>query len=92
MNRRQLFLAGTPLVLAAGPLQAAAPTGSPNDVGPNGAKTPLFPEDAQFWFETVRMFGADEYGGASFGEGPYYIRPDQGRRLRQLVRRLERNC
>ncbi len=28
----------------------------------------LFPEDAQFWFETVRMFGADEYGGSSFGE------------------------
>ncbi|CDX19754.1 conserved hypothetical protein [Mesorhizobium sp. SOD10] len=28
----------------------------------------LFPTDAQFWFETVRMFGADEYGAASFGE------------------------
>ena len=33
-----------------------------------GAATPLFPDDAQFWYETVRMFGADEYGGASFGE------------------------
>ncbi|WP_114241064.1 S9 family peptidase [Dyella sp. C9] len=30
--------------------------------------TLLFPGDEQFWFETVRMFGADEYGGASFGE------------------------
>lgn len=28
----------------------------------------LFPGDEQFWFETVRMFGADEYGGGSFGE------------------------
>lgn len=28
----------------------------------------LFPGNEQFWFETVRMFGADEYGAASFGE------------------------
>jgi len=62
MDRRQLLTAGLPLALAASgaaaPLSAAEPAG----------KTPLFPEDAQFWFETVRMFGADEYGGASFGE------------------------
>ena len=35
---------------------------------PAAEATPLFPGDAQFWFETQRMFGADEYGGASFGE------------------------
>ncbi len=33
------------------------------------SSTPLlFQDDVQFWYETVRMFGADEYGGASFGE------------------------
>ena len=32
------------------------------------AKTPLFSEDAQFWFETQRAFGAAEYGGSLFGE------------------------
>lgn len=31
-------------------------------------KSLLFPDDAQFWFETVRAFGAAEYGGAQFGE------------------------
>ena len=28
----------------------------------------LFPGNAQFWFETLRMFGAVSYGGADFGE------------------------
>src|ERR1700744_4173076 len=62
MDRRQLFAAGLPMALAASLADA-----QPVPVA-SGAKTPLFPEDAQFWFETVRMFGADEYGGASFGE------------------------
>ncbi len=35
---------------------------------PARPSTLLFPGDEQFWFETVRMFGADEYGGGSFGE------------------------
>ena len=71
MNRRELFAAGLPLAVAAGAAQAQtgsqtqAPTSTPV---PTPDKTPLFPDDAQFWFETVRMFGADEYGGASFGE------------------------
>ncbi|WP_246725081.1 S9 family peptidase [Beijerinckia sp. L45] len=34
----------------------------------NLGKTLLSKGDAQFWFETLRMFGAEEYGGASFGE------------------------
>jgi hypothetical protein len=37
------------------------------DIVPSST-TFLFPDDQQFWFETVRMFGADEYGGSSFGE------------------------
>ncbi|HTB00807.1 MAG TPA: alpha/beta fold hydrolase [Bradyrhizobium sp.] len=32
------------------------------------AKSPLFADDAQFWFETQRAFGAAEYGGSLFGE------------------------
>ena len=32
------------------------------------SKPPLFAEDVQFWYETLRVFGADEYGGSQFGE------------------------
>lgn len=28
----------------------------------------LFPDDQQFWFETLRVFGHASYGGADFGE------------------------
>jgi len=65
MNRRALFAAGFPLVLAAGAAQARSPSTAAASAP---EKTPLYPDDAQFWFETRRMFGADEYGGASFGE------------------------
>ena len=32
------------------------------------AKPPLFPDNIQFWYETVRAFGAASYGGSEFGE------------------------
>jgi len=64
MNRRTLFALAPAMAIAA----AAAAQTPPAAPGPAMLKTPLFPEDAQFWFETQRMFGADEYGGASFGE------------------------
>ena len=32
------------------------------------SKPLLFAEDVQFWYETLRVFGADEYGGSQFGE------------------------
>ena len=32
------------------------------------SKPPLFAGDVQFWYETLRVFGADEYGGSQFGE------------------------
>ena len=66
MNRRELFVAGLPLMIAAGDARATEP--SPAVSAAAIQKTPLFSDDAQFWFETQRMFGADEYGGASFGE------------------------
>ncbi|MEC3981209.1 alpha/beta hydrolase family protein [Amycolatopsis sp. H20-H5] len=28
----------------------------------------LFPEDVQFWYETLRLFGHTSYGGSEFGE------------------------
>ncbi len=64
MNRRQMFAASLTTALAAGAGVGAASA----QPAPASAATPLFPDDAQFWFETLRMFGADEYGGASFGE------------------------
>ena len=64
MNRRQLFAASLPLALAA---QTATAADAPPPSAP-APTTPLFPDDVEFWFETQRMFGADEWGGASFGE------------------------
>jgi len=69
MNRRQLFATGLTSALAAATATSAlAADAPPAAAAPAAPPTPLFPDDAEFWFETVRMFGADEYGGASFGE------------------------
>jgi hypothetical protein len=32
------------------------------------SKPPLFPDNAQFWYETQRAFGAASYGASEFGE------------------------
>jgi len=32
------------------------------------SKPPLFPDNAQFWYETRRAFGAAGYGASEFGE------------------------
>ena len=47
---------------AALPSNAAVPVNVPN------RKPLLFPDHAQFWFETQRAFGAAGYGGSEFGE------------------------
>jgi alpha-beta hydrolase superfamily lysophospholipase len=65
MDRRTLFALGPALALATGAAAAQTPPAKPGGAMP---KTPLFEDDVQFWYETQRMFGADEYGGASFGE------------------------
>lgn len=44
---------------------AASAAGSPEG---HTAKPPLFPDNIQFWYETVRAFGAAGYGGSEFGE------------------------
>lgn len=38
------------------------------DPGSATAKLPLFSDNVQFWFETLRAFGASSYGGSEFGE------------------------
>jgi len=65
MNRRTLFALGPALALAPAFVGAQTPPAAPAAMTD---KPPLFADDAQFWFETLRMFGAEEYGGASFGE------------------------
>ena len=65
MNRR-LFMQ-TAAVLAAAtamPLSMTAAQAAPAE----GTEALLFKDDPEFWYETVRLFGASEYGGALFGE------------------------
>src|ERR1700753_1564384 len=35
---------------------------------PSSAKSPFFPDNLQFWYETKRAFGASSYGASEFGE------------------------
>ena len=72
MNRRALFAAG-PALAALAASGATPPTAARADR--RRRQTPLFPDDAQFWFETVRMFGADEYGGALVRRGAGHLAP-----------------
>jgi dienelactone hydrolase len=74
MNRRSLFHTAAALAAATAAATvstrvlaqaASAPAVSP---APAGTDALLFKDDPQFWYETVRMFGAAEYGGALFGE------------------------
>src|ERR1700761_3604257 len=70
MDRRTLLALAPLVTLFAGEAFAengepAAPAAAPASPA---AKSPLFADDAQFWFETQRAFGAAEYGGSLFGE------------------------
>jgi len=67
MNRRGLFQVGAALAAAAaGASTPARAEGA--DAPARGTSALLFEDDPQFWYETVRLFGAAEYGGALFGE------------------------
>lgn len=72
MDRRTLLELGVSLAaMATSTLAiAATPAGSvpAASAPPSAVKPPLFPDDAQFWFETQRIFGNAEYGGSLFGE------------------------
>jgi len=69
MNRRLLLALPIQVALAADGLATGAHAQTPQAPSkPPGPSNPLFPDDAEFWYETLRMFGADEYGASSFGE------------------------
>jgi pimeloyl-ACP methyl ester carboxylesterase len=69
MDRRTLLaLAPLATLVTNGALaENAEPAKEPTTAG-TGTKPPLFADDAQFWFETQRAFGAAEYGASLFGE------------------------
>ncbi|EKS38920.1 alpha/beta hydrolase family protein [Afipia clevelandensis] len=71
MDRRTLLELGVSLATVATSSFAVAQTAPPAAGAapkPPATKPPLFPDDVQFWFETQRIFGNAEYGGALFGE------------------------
>jgi dienelactone hydrolase len=71
MHRRSI-LAGLPFAAAA--LAGALPATGASATAPaaqgasEAAAPPLFADNAQFWFETERIFGSSSYGVAQFGE------------------------
>lgn len=68
MDRRTLLALGPATLLFANAALAAEGAFRVESHSRPVVKPPLFPEDAQFWYETRRAFGAAEYGGALFGE------------------------
>lgn len=44
------------------------PSSPAEEAGAAKSKALLFPDNIQFWYETVRAFGAASYGGSEFGE------------------------
>ena len=69
MNRREFTSVGSPSAMMAASSQAGAqsPSVTHAEAAPEG-KPPLFPDNAQFWYETRRAFGAASYGASEFGE------------------------
>src|SRR3974390_1694510 len=69
MDRRECRSSGIPFAMMASASQAGAQSSTVNHAGAaTGNKPPLFPDDAQFWYETRRAFGASSYGASEFGE------------------------
>jgi dienelactone hydrolase len=69
MDRRVVLALGVPLATVISGVNAEEGPFRAGSAGPPiPEKTPVFPDNAQFWYETQRAFGAAEYGGALFGE------------------------
>jgi hypothetical protein len=69
MDRRLMLSLPIQVALASEGLAAGARAQTPQASSQSACPpNPLFPDDAEFWYETLRMFGADEYGASSFGE------------------------
>ncbi len=59
----------TPNALAGADTGPATAASHPGESQPSAkAKPLLFPDNIQFWYETLRAFGAAGYGGSEFGE------------------------
>jgi len=68
MNRRDFMASGIALAsMTAGNVEALQSSSPAAPANPPG-KPPLFPDNIQFWYETMRAFGASSYGGSEFGE------------------------
>jgi hypothetical protein len=69
MNRRAILIGGA-AGLTAHTIGAGAQSFGASAQGPRQSRMPhlLFADDPQFWFETLRVIGAADYGGAQFGE------------------------
>jgi len=68
MNRSTILHVGAALAAAASTKTGAQAQSPPSAAEHAGTAALLFQNDPQFWYETVRLFSAAEYGGASFGE------------------------
>src|SRR6516165_5565728 len=69
MERKDFMGTETPFtVTAAGSKAGAQSSNVEHAEVVSESKPPLFPDNAQFWYETHRAFGAGSYGASEFGE------------------------
>lgn len=69
MDRRAFMSAAIPFTLmAASPGASAQSSNVTRAEAASQSKSPLFPDNTQFWYETRRAFGAADYGASEFGE------------------------
>src|SRR6516225_1406316 len=66
MDRKEFM---SPFAMMAAIPEAGTQSSTVTHAGaPTETKPPLFPDNAQFWYETHRAFGAGSYGASEFGE------------------------
>lgn len=68
MNSKGSIQGGVPASAGNGQRRVAARPGVAAVASGGKTKPPLFADDAQFWFETLRVLGAAAYGGSEAGE------------------------
>ena len=69
MNRREFTSVGSPSAMMGENSEGGAQSSSVTHAeAATESKPPLFPDNAQFWYETRRAFGAGSYGASEFGE------------------------
>jgi len=69
MDRKDFMNAETPFAVTAAGSKAGAQSSNVDHAEVvSESKPPLFPDNAQFWYEARRAFGAASYGASEFGE------------------------